>query len=138
VAGLGLRGALSETLAHRGSIPPLKCRLKLEQFGGETPQAIRQEFHAAILLHNLATIAAQDVLVQQGLDAESHAPNLTHTTHLVRLSLPRLLDDPESINEIGPALFDAIARQIIRRRPDKPTSPRKTGRRKPRYHRAYK
>ena len=32
----------------------LKCRLQLEQFGGETPQAIRQEFHASILLHNLA------------------------------------------------------------------------------------
>jgi hypothetical protein len=116
----------------------LKCRLKLEQFGGETPQAIRQEFHAAILLHNLATIAAQDVLVQHELDAESHAPNLTHTTHLVRLFLPRLLNDPASINEIGPALFEAITRQIVRRRPDKPTSPRKSGRRKPRYHRAYK
>ena len=116
----------------------LKCRLKLEQFGGETPQAIRQEFHAAILLHNLATIAAQDVLVQQGLDAESHAPNLTHTSHLVRLFLPRLLDDPASIDEIGPALFESIARQIIRRRPDKPTSPRKSGRKKPRHHRAYK
>jgi len=116
----------------------LKCRLTLEQFGGETPQAIRQEFHAAILLHNLATIAALDVLIQRGLDAESHAPNLTHASHLVRLYLPRLLDDPASIDEIGPALFEGIARQIVRRRPDKPTSPRKSGRRKPRHHRAYK
>lgn len=116
----------------------LKCRLKLEQFGGETPQAIRQEFHAAILLHNLATMAAHDVVIQQGLNAESHGPNLTHATHLVRLFLPRLLDDPASIDEIGPVLFEAIARQIIRRRPDKLTSPRKSSRRKPRYHRAYK
>lgn len=116
----------------------LKCRLKLEQFGGETPQAIRQAFHAAILLHNLATIATQDVLVEQGLEAEFYAPNLTHAVHAVRLYLPRLLDDPASIEEIGPALCDSIARQIVRRRPDKPTSPRKSGRKKPRYHRAYK
>lgn len=116
----------------------LKSRLKLEQFGGETPQAIRQEFHAAILLHNLATIAALDVLTQQGLDAETHAPNLTHASHLVRLYLPKLLDDPASINEIGPALFESITRQIVRRRPDKPTSLRKSGRKKPRHHRAYK
>ncbi|PRP71724.1 hypothetical protein BUE93_04770 [Chromobacterium amazonense] len=116
----------------------LKCRLKLEQFGGETPQAIRQEFHAAILLHNLATIAAQDVLIQQGLDAATHAPNLTHATHLVRLFLPRLLNDPAAINEIGPLLFDAITRQITKRRPNKPAPPRKTNRKKPRHHRAYK
>lgn len=116
----------------------LKSRLKLEQFGGETPSAIRQEFHAAILLHNLATIAAQDVLIQQGLDAETHAPNLTHASHLVRLYLPILLNDPVSINEIGPTLFESIARQIVRRRPDKPTSLRRANRKKPRHHRAYK
>ncbi|PRP68760.1 hypothetical protein BUE93_20585 [Chromobacterium amazonense] len=116
----------------------LKCRLKLEQFGGETPQAIRQEFHAAILLHNLATIAAQDVLAQQKRDAQIHAPNLTHASHLVRLYLPQLLADPASIREIGPLLYDSIAQQVIRRRPDKPTSPRKANRKKPRHHRAYK
>lgn len=116
----------------------LKCRLKLEQFGGETPQAIRQEFHAAILLHNLATIATQDVLIEQGLEACFYAPNLTHAAHVVRLYLPRLLDDPTSIKQIGPALFESIARQIVRRRPEKPTSTRKTGRKKPRCHRAYK
>lgn len=116
----------------------LKCRLKLEQFGGETPQAIRQEFHAAILLHNLATIATQDVLIEKGLEPCFYAPNLTHAAHVVRFYLPRLLDDPASIKEIGPALFESIARQIVRRRPDKPTSSRKSGRKKPRYHRAYK
>ncbi len=116
----------------------IKCRLKLEQFGGETPQAIRQEFHAAILLHNLATLAAQDVLAQQGLDAEHYAPNLTHTSHVVRLYLPRLLNDPESINLIGPELFAAIAKQVVRKRPDKPTTPRKSERLKPHPRRAYK
>ncbi len=117
---------------------PLKCRLKLEQFGGETPQAIRQEFHAAILLHNLAIVAAQDVLTQQGLDAATQVPNLTHATHLVRLYLPQLQADPASIDRIGPALLDGIAGQISKRRPDKPAPPRKPNRKKPCHHRAYK
>ena len=116
----------------------LKCRLQLEQFGGETPEAIRQEFHASILLHNLAIIAAQDVLAEQELDAATLAPNLTHATHLVRLYLPQLLEDPTSIDRIGPALFAGIAGQISKRRPGKPAPPRKPNRKKPRRHRAYK
>ena len=89
-------------------------------------------------LHNLAIIAAQDVLAEQELDAATLAPNLTHATHLVRLYLPQLLEDPTSIDRIGPALFAGIAGQISKRRPGKPAPPRKPNRKKPRRHRAYK
>lgn len=55
------------------------------------------------------SIAAQDVLVQQELDAAMQVPNLTHATHVVRLYLLQLLEDPALIDRTGPVLFDGIA-----------------------------
>ena len=37
-------------------------------------------------LHNLAIIAAQDVLAEQALDAATPTPNLTHATHFAFVS----------------------------------------------------
>ena len=103
--------AVSATLAHRRRSGISNVACNLEQFGGETPQAIRPEFHASILLHNLAIIAAQDVLAEQELDAATLAPNLTHATHLVRLYLPQLLEDRHQSTGLGqPCLLELLGR----------------------------
>ncbi len=115
----------------------IKCRLRVEQFGGETPLAIRQEFHATILLHNLATLAAQDALTLNGADPMLRA-NLTHASHLIRQHLPRLLFDPDARARLCAALLDAMVRQLTRRRPDRAGPPRKPSRPKPHPQRAYK
>jgi len=117
----------------------IKCRLKLEQFGGETPLAIRQEFHATILLHNLATLAGLDALSTLDED-ESHIwhVNLTHASHLLRINLPRLLCHPDEAYPCCTQIIAAIVRNLTRKRPDRAAPPRKPNRAKPRYHRAYK
>jgi len=108
----------------------LKSRLKLEQFGGETPLAIQQEFHAAILLHNLATLAAMDAL--------TFGANLTHASHLIRLHLPSLLANPDQCASLCELLLEGIAKKITRRRLGRRGSPRKPDRKKPHPHHAYK
>ena len=117
----------------------LKSRLKLEQFGGETPLAIQQEFHAAILLHNLATLAAMDALSQRGeSDALTFGANLTHASHLIRLHLPSLLANPDQCAALCELLLEGIAKKITRRRLGRRGSPRKPDRKRPHPHRAYK
>lgn len=116
----------------------IKCRLKIEQFGGETPLAIRQEFHAAILVHNLATIAAQEALAERQQLLGLFSANLTHASHLIQLHLPRLVADPTQQAVLCALLLESVSRQITRTRPDREGPPRKKNRAKPRYHRSYK
>lgn len=117
----------------------LKSRLKLEQFGGETPLAIQQEFHATILLHNLATLAAMDALSQrEEVEIGTFGVNLTHASHLIRLHLPRLLASPEQRTVLCQLLLERIAKKITRRRIGRPGTLRKPDREKPHPHRAYK
>lgn len=117
----------------------IKCRLKLELFGGETPLAIHQEFHATILLHNLATLAGLDALqaLPEAERSEQHV-NLTHASQLLRLVMPQLLRPGCDIEELCTGLVEGILRQLTRKRPDRTAPPRKRDRAKPRYHRAYK
>ncbi len=117
----------------------IKCRLKLERFGGETPLAIRQEFHATILLHNLATLAGLEALqsLPESRRAEIHV-NLTHASQRLRLLIPQLLGKSSDIAALCTCLVEGIHRQLTRKRPDRAAPPRKSNRLKPRYHRAYK
>ncbi|WP_246307991.1 IS4 family transposase [Chitinibacter bivalviorum] len=117
----------------------LKCRLKLEQFGGETPLAVRQEFHAAILLHNLASLACEDAL--RALPAEQQAlfhANLSYAASQLRHQLPRLLSDPKRFGALFDKIIVLLIKQVERLRPDRSGPPRNPSRIKPRYHRAYK
>lgn len=117
----------------------IKCRLKLEQFGGETPLAIRQEFHATILLHNLATLAGLDALnVLPDTDRDAQHVNLTHTSHLLRRMLPLLLHSPNNTSALCDQIIADILRNLTRIRPGRTAPPRKLNRSKPRYYRAYK
>lgn len=90
----------------------IKSRLSLEQFGGETPLAIPQEFHATILLHNLATLAAMDTLSLRG-EAETHTfgVNLTHASNLIRLHLPHLLACPDEHVALCQLLLERIGKK---------------------------
>jgi len=117
----------------------IKCRLKLERFGGETPLAIRQEFHATILLHNLATLAGLEALqsLPEAERREQHV-NLTHASQFLRLLMPQLLQPGCDIEALCLGLFEGILRQLTRKRPDRIGPLRKPNRAKPRYHRAYK
>lgn len=115
----------------------IKCRIKLEQFGGETPLAIRQEFHATILLHNLAILTTLAAKARYGA-AQLHA-NLTHATHWLRQRMAKLLFDPyDSVTTLFAASLAKIHSQMTRRRPGREGPPRKAKRKKPRHHRAYK
>ena len=117
----------------------IKCRLKLERFGGETPLAIRQEFHATILLHNLATLAGLEALqcLPEAERSEQHV-NLTHASQWLRLLIPQLLHRTGDIATLCTCLVEGILCQLTRKRPDRTAPPRKRDRAKPRYHRAYK
>lgn len=117
----------------------IKCRLKLERFGGETPLAIRQEFHATILLHNLATLAGLEALqaLPEAERSEQHV-NLTHASQWLRLLIPQLLHRTGDIAALCTCLVEGILCQLTRKRPDRTAPPRKRDRAKPRYHRAYK
>ena len=117
----------------------IKCRLKLERFGGETPLAIRQEFHATILLHNLATLAGLEALqcLPEAERSEQHV-NLTHASQWLRLLIPQLLHRTGDIATLCTCLVEGILYQLTRKRPDRTAPPRKRNRAKPRYHRAYK
>jgi hypothetical protein len=117
----------------------IKCRLQLEQFGGETPLAIRQEFHATILLHNLATLAGMDALAQrEGAEVQTHGANLARASHLIRQHLPRLLACPEERAALCSLILERIAKKITRRRLGRQGPPRKPDREKPHPNRAYK
>lgn len=117
----------------------IKSRLSLEQFGGETPLAIPQEFHATILLHNLATLAAMDALSLRG-EAETHTfgVNLTHASNLIRLHLPHLLACPDEHVALCQLLLERIGKKITRRRLGQRGTLRKPDREKPPPHQAYK
>ena len=115
----------------------IKCRLHLEQFGGETPLAIRQEFHATILLHNLATLAAMDVR-EQHEESANLSVNLTHASHLIRHHLPQLLSNPFAQATLCQILLERMAVMVTRRRTNRQGPPRQPDRAKPHPNRAYK
>jgi len=115
----------------------IKCRLHLEQFGGETPLAIRQEFHATILLHNLATLAAMDVKDLRE-DSATLSVNLTHASHMIRHHLPLLLSNPLEQATLCQILLERMVMMITRRRMNRQGPPRQPDREKPHPCRAYK
>lgn len=115
----------------------LKARILIEQFSGETPLAIEQDFHAKLLTANLCALAAFDA--RQLLSAEmasSHTVNLTYTLKALRAVLPRMLLGLALRDEFQ-ALLHLLTTHLHRKRPHR-SCPRKPKIAKPRRHRAYK
>jgi hypothetical protein len=59
----------------------LKGRLDLENFSGETPEAVRQDFFAAVLVANLESVLSQPVqsALNQRHDPEVHPRQVNHS-----------------------------------------------------------
>ena len=115
----------------------LKQRLTVEQFSGESPEAIRQDFYAKLLTANLAEAFAHSV--QQTLPehkAGRYQPNLTYTLARLRLRLFAWL-----LNRLGPdelsTLLDLIAKTLERKRPGR-SAPRPKSRPNLKPRRQYK
>lgn len=115
----------------------IKHRLNVEQFSGERPESIRQDFHAKVFTANLAHIMAGTGT--SSLPETKHGRyqvNLTYTLSMLR---PRLFAwllqrlEPEDV--LG--LLDLVARTLERKRPGRKAERPKT-RPNPRPRRQYK
>jgi hypothetical protein len=115
----------------------LKHRLHLEQFTGELPESIRQDFHAKVFTANLAQALAR--ATHEALPAEKaqrYRPNLTH---LLQSLKPRLF--AWLIQRVSPeqvlTLLELAGNTLELRRPGR-SAPRPLHRVNPRPRRQYK
>jgi len=114
----------------------LKSRLDLENFSGETLEAIRQDFHAAVLLCNLESLLTRpaQVAVQESTAADQHPQQLNRADAYHALK-----------HQLLPLLYsDTPAEMVIRKlqclflgRPISAPPDRKVPRRKQSFNRAY-
>src|SRR6266446_4962387 len=114
----------------------LKSRLDLENFSGETLEAIRQDFHAAVLLCNLESLLTRpaQIAVQESTAADQHPKQIN------RADAYHALKD-----QLLPLLYsDTPAEVVIRKlqclflaRPISAPLDRKVPRRKQSFNRAY-
>jgi hypothetical protein len=83
----------------------LKSRLDLENFSGETTEAVRQDFYAAVLLCNLESILtqpAQAALAARGLEKPRQHPqqvNRANSYHALKSRLFELLESSRAPEE---------------------------------------
>ncbi len=115
----------------------LKHRLLLEQFSGELPESIRQDFHAKVFTANLAEALGRSAYESlPEAKAARYYPNLTYILNSLK---PRLFC--WLIQRVSPdtmlTLLDLYADTLERKRPDR-NAPRPTSRIKPKPRRQYK
>ncbi len=115
----------------------LKHRLLLEQFSGELPESIRQDFHAKVFTANLAEALGRSAYESlPEAKAARYYPNLTYILNSLK---PRLFC--WLIQHVSPdtmlTLLDLYADTLERKRPDR-NAPRPTSRLKPKPRRQYK
>jgi hypothetical protein len=121
---------------HESFYYRLKSRLDLENFSGQTAEAIRQDFHSALLLCNLETILtdpAQSVLREQS--AEHQYPKVVNHAvayHAIKHRLLDLLYSQTPAAEIVLELQRMFLAAPVTKRKD-----RKVPRRKASLHRSY-
>jgi len=116
----------------------LKCRLAVEHFSGESPEAVRQDFLAKVWLGNLAASFAYFARTALPESRKAHfKPNLTYAASALKAKLPgwllNLAFDAQGIQ----ALLQLIARSLEWIRPGR-SAPRPRQGVKPVRHRAYK
>ena len=120
-----------ETFYHR-----LKSRLDLENFSGQTVEAVRQDFHAAVLLCNLESLLTQPAAaaVAQASADHSHAKqvNRADTYHALKDQVLDLLYSDLSAERVIGKLQRLFVSNPVSVRPD-----RKVPRRKPSFNRSY-
>jgi len=114
----------------------LKSRLDLENFSGETVEAIRQDFHAAVLLCNLETLltqpAQQAVQQERRPDQDPKQINRADAYHALKDQLLPLLYSQTSAAEVIQKL-----QRLFLARPLSVPLDRKIPRRKQSFNRSY-
>lgn len=121
---------------HESFYHLLKSRLDLENFSGETVEAVRQDFHAAVLLCNIETVLTQpaSAAVEEHSAQHKHPKKINHADAYHALK-DRLLDLLYSDTPT-----EQVIRQLQRLFVGCPTSvrpDRKVPRPKQSFHRSY-
>ncbi|MGY6214396.1 IS4 family transposase [Methylolobus aquaticus] len=114
----------------------LKHRLHLEQFTGELPESIRQDFHAKVFTANLAQALARASHAALPADqAQRYRPNLTHLLQSLKPLFAWLIQrvSPEQVL----TLLELAGNTLQLRRPGR-SAPRPLHRVNPRPRRQYK
>lgn len=115
----------------------LKHRLLLEQFSGELPEAIRQDFHAKVFTANLAEALGRSAYESLPEDkAARYYPNLTYILHSLKPRLFCWLIQRVSPDKIL-TLLEIYANTLERKRPER-SAPRPKSRINPKPRRQYK
>ena len=122
--------------SHETFYHVLKSRLDLENFSGETVEAVRQDFHAAILLCNLESLLTRPAqMALQDSTAEDQHPkqlNRADAYHALKAQLLPLLYGDLPAEKVVQKLQLLFLARPISVPPD-----RKVPRRKQSFHRSY-
>lgn len=115
----------------------LKGRFELENFSGETVEAVRQDVHAAVLLANLESLLSEpaQAALEQGREPESQPLqiNRSNSYHSLKLKLMELLHSDIPAPLVLAKLIALFQGEPVALRPN-----RKVKRRpKPSFHRSY-
>ena len=121
---------------HESFYYRLKSRLDLENFSGQTVEAVRQDFHSTLLLCNLETILtgpAQNVLREQSAEHQ-HPKAVNHAVafHAIKHRLLHLLYSQTPAAEVVLELQKMFLASPVSQRKE-----RKVPRRKSSLHRSY-
>lgn len=110
-----------ERWQHETFYGVMKGRLDLENFSGQTPEAIRQDFHATVLLCNLETVLTTDT--NGTLQAEADHPkriNRAVSFHAIKHQLLPLLYSDEPVDRVIAKLQAWFAGSTVPIRPERP------------------
>ena len=115
----------------------LKHRLYVEQFSGELPESIRQDFHAKVFTANLAEALSRTAYESlPEAKAAHYRPNLSYILQTLRTRIFCWLIQRVSAEQIL-VLIELYAKTLERKRPDR-SSPRPPHRINPKPRRQYK
>lgn len=132
-----LSGQTETVVTLEESFKVLKHRLNVEQFSGELPEAIRQDFHAKLFTANLAEALARSAYDTLPEDkAQRYDPNVTYVLNSLKTRLFCWLIQRVSPSQIL-TLIELYARTLELKRPDR-KAPRPQSRIKPKPRRQYK
>jgi hypothetical protein len=115
----------------------LKGRLELENFSGQTVEAVEQDVQAALLLANLESVLSEPTQAalkeQDRLEAQARHVNRSNSYHALKDQVLELLYGDTPVPTVLQKLMKLFAGSPVAVRPDRKV-PR---RRKPSFHRSY-
>ena len=107
----------------------LKSRLDLENWTGETVEAVRQDFHASVLLANLESVLAQpaqeELKERKTPEVREQQVNRSVSYHALKGKLFELLQSEVPAEQVVLELSELFAANPVSRRPDRKVPRRK-------------